>query len=149
VRKLIVLILFLSGASTASANCQQDDLSDRWEFFSRGKFCQFYLDSEGELYKASCDQLFDSLADQYHISASGRISVNRFCRVSGTIVVDVFDERGAPLLEESLMWTLVGRANSDKTLIEGETKSNFFGYISFCSEPDDLNCYNHFSMVKY
>ena len=147
-RKFVILILLLSGVSTASADCKQADLNDRWDFFAQGVSCQFYLDEEGELYKARCDQLFGSLADEYVISPSGRISVNRYCRVSGSIIVDVFDQGGASLVQD-LTWTLVGRANLDKNLIEGESESNYIGFYSSCRGSDEGNCYIHFSMVKY
>lgn len=147
-RRLLSLLLLVTTASGVSAECTQAEFADRWDFFAQGVSCQFYLDEQGELYKARCDQLFGSLADQYVISPSGRISVNSYCRVSGSIIVDVFDQEGGSLVQD-LAWNLVGRANLDKSLIEGESESNYIGFYSSCRGSDDGNCYIHFSMVKY
>lgn len=147
-RRLLSLLLLVCAASSAGADCTQTEFADRWDFFAQGVSCQFYLDEDGKLYKARCDHLFGSLADQYVISPSGRISVNKYCRVSGSIIVDVFDQGGAPLVQD-LTWTLVGRANLDKSIIEGESESNYIGFYSSCRGSDDGLCYIHFSMVKY
>ena len=160
-RKFIVLILLTSFASTVDAQCKQFDLTGRWDLLIDGLSCQFYLDEQGRVYKGACYDLFlredrPESEDLDTLGWSGSVSVNGYCKVSGSIISEAFcpfgpaevcqkmaDENdfldSGEILYQSIEYDLAGRASLQKDVVKGEAQGN---YLAGDPEP-------HFSMVKY
>lgn len=160
-RKLIVLILLTSFASTADAKCKQSDITGRWNLLIDGLSCQFYLDEQGRVYKGACYDLFPredrpELEGVDTLGWWGSVSVNGYCKISGSIISEAFcpfgpdevcqemaDENdfldSGEILYQSIEYDLAGRANLQKSVVKGEGQGN---YLVGDPEP-------HFSMVKY
>ena len=123
-RKCIILLLLISGASTVSAECSQADLVGRWDFTSNSYSCKFFLTESGQLNKASCDELFED-GSKETFPASGEIKVNRYCKVTGYI------ETGNIIAPTSRFEILAGRLKEDKLLAMGEAYHDIYWYASF------------------
>ena len=160
VRKLIVLILLTSFASTADAQCKQSDLAGRWDLLIDGLSCQFHLNDKGRVYKGTCHDLFPrqdrpEFTGIETLGLRGRVSVNAYCKVSGSVISDEFcpfgpdevcqkmaDENdfldSGEAFHETIEYSLAGRANLKKGVVKGESQGNYF-----IGGPE-----LHFSMVK-
>ena len=160
-RKLMVLVLLTSFASTADAKCTQADLTGRWDLLMDGLSCQFYLDEQGRIYKSNCHILFPredrpELENVETLAWSGNVALNGHCKVSGSIFSESFCPYGpdevcqemadendfldsGELLYEKIQYDLAGRADLQKSVVKGEGQGNYF-----VGDPEP-----HFSMVKY
>lgn len=160
-RKLIVLILLASFASTADAKCKQSDFTGRWNLLIDGLSCQFYLDKTGMVYKATCYDLFPQedrpeLEGVETLRWRGSISVNSYCKVSGLIISEGFCPYGpdeicqemaddndyfdsGEIFYENIEYAIAGRAILQKSVVKGEGQGSYS-----VGDPQP-----HFSMVKY
>lgn len=137
-RKLIILILFLSGAANASAECTQADLAGWWEFSVNNVSCSFRLDEEGIITKGNCqEQNVDFVGDipfivpypspkkktiesdlvfqAYFETYGADIAVKDHCKIQGG-----FRYGGSFSSPDArAVWLMSGRINLEKSIVSG------------------------------